>query len=60
MTTQDAIDYFDGSINKLAGFLDVHTGTIHAWGERPPPGRQFELEVRTDGAIKADRENLAA
>jgi hypothetical protein len=27
---------------------------IYQWGEYPPLARQYELEVRTEGALKAD------
>jgi hypothetical protein len=54
MTTQEAIKYF-GSTKKLADALGVWPQVIYAWGERPPMGRQYELEVRTQGALKADQ-----
>jgi hypothetical protein len=31
---------------------------IYAWGERPPMSRQYELEVKTEGELKADRESV--
>ena len=55
MTTQQAIDFF-GGVRALAKILDTSTQAIHAWGARPPMGRQYEIEVRTKGKLKADRE----
>ncbi|CAB4215750.1 DNA-binding transcriptional regulator Cro, partial [uncultured Caudovirales phage] len=28
---------------------------IYQWGEKPPMSRQYELEVKTEGTLKADR-----
>lgn len=55
MTTQEAIDYFGGS-KQLADALKTWPQTIYQWGDRPPKGRQFELEVITQGKLKADTE----
>ena len=55
MRTQEAIDYY-GSVKKLADALGIWPQTIYTWGETPPMARQYELEVKTEGALKADRE----
>ena len=55
MKTQEAIDYY-GSVKKLADALGIWPQTIYTWGETPPMARQYELEVKTEGALKADRE----
>lgn len=54
MTTQDAITHF-GGVKPLAFFMDVYPQTIYQWGEYPPIRAQYELEVRTKGALKAER-----
>jgi len=54
MTTQQAIDYF-GGIRELAHVLGVSTQSIYQWGEYPPLGRQYELQIKTRGELKADR-----
>ena len=54
MTTQEAINHY-GSTKKLADVLGVWPQVIYAWGDRPPMGRQYELEVKTDGVLRADR-----
>lgn len=55
MTTDEAIEYF-GGVKKLADALDVWPQVIYAWGDKPPMARQYELEVRTEGELRADRE----
>ena len=54
MTTKEAIEYY-GGVKNLAKALGVWPQTIYIWGERPPMGRQYELEVKTSGALRADR-----
>lgn len=54
MTTQEAINHY-GSTKKLADALGVWPQVIYAWGERPPMGRQYELEVKTQGVLRAER-----
>lgn len=55
MKTQEAIDYY-GSTKKLADALGIWPQVIYTWSETPPMARQYELEVKTEGALKADRE----
>lgn len=55
MKTEEAVAYY-GGVKKLADALGVWPQVVYAWGERPPMSRQYELEVRTDGELKADRE----
>lgn len=55
MKTQEAIDYY-GSTKKLADALGIWPQVIYTWGETPPMARQYELEVKTGGALKADRQ----
>jgi hypothetical protein len=54
MTTQDAIKHF-GSLKKLADALGIWPQAVYKWGERPPLSKQYELEVKTSGALRADR-----
>ena len=54
MTTQEAITHYGGK-KQLADALGVWPQVIYAWGERPPMARQYELEVKTGGVLKADR-----
>ena len=55
MKTKDAIKHY-GTQLKLCGALGLKTRqTIHSWGEYPPIGRQYQLEVMTNGLLKAER-----
>ena len=54
MKTSEAIEYY-GSVKKLADVLGVWPQVIYSWGEQPPLGRQYELEVKTGGELKAER-----
>lgn len=60
MRTKDAIKYFKGPSNLAAklrrqdGRLGINRQAIYGWGEYPPVGRQYEIEVLTDGELKAD------
>lgn len=54
MTTQDAIKWA-GSAKKLADLLEIWPQTVYTWGKFPPRGKQFEIEVRSGGALKVER-----
>jgi len=56
MNTKEAIAYF-GSIKALADELKVWPQTIYQWGDHPPMGRQYELELKTKGELKADADD---
>lgn len=55
MTTNDVLDYF-GGMKQAARFLDIYPQAVYQWGERPPMSKQYELEVKTNGELKADVE----
>ena len=55
MTTKEAIEYY-GGIKQLAAKLGIWAHVIYRWGEYPPIGRQYELEVKTKGALKAEKD----
>jgi len=60
MKTSEAINFF-GSQKALKEALNLKARqTIHAWGEIPPPGRQYQIEVLTNGALRAERKDKAA
>lgn len=52
MKTKTAVEHF-GSKKKLAQFLDIWPENISRWGEYVPERRAYELEVRTEGKLKA-------
>lgn len=54
MDKQQAIRHF-GSSAALARALGITRAAVTNWGERVPPLRQWELEVLTEGALKAER-----
>ena len=53
MTTQEAIDHY-GSVRRLAEALKIWPHAIYRWGDHPPEGRQYQLQVLTDGKLKAE------
>lgn len=55
MKTQEAIDFY-GGVKELANVLGVWPQVIYSWGNEPPMARQYELEVKTGGKLKASTE----
>lgn len=55
MNKKDAINHF-GSAAKLARALGLTRAAITLWPERIPIGRQYQIEVVTQGKLVADRE----
>lgn len=58
MTKQEALDHY-GGVKKLAQALDTWPNTVYRWGDEIPMYRQYELEVKTGGKLKATREQRA-
>lgn len=56
MKTEEAIAHY-GGLKKLADALGVWPQVIYAWGAYPPMSRQYELEVKTAGSLKAERDD---
>jgi transcriptional repressor of cell division inhibition gene dicB len=54
MRTDEAIRFFGGK-KALADALGVWPQVIYQWGEHPPMARQYELEVKTNGVLKAEK-----
>jgi DNA-binding transcriptional regulator YdaS (Cro superfamily) len=50
--TSDAIKHF-GSIRALADVLTITPQAVYQWGDVVPAGRDFQIEVITNGALKA-------
>ena len=57
MTPQDAITHF-GSQAKLAHALGIKQSSVAGWvaSKKIPEPRQFQIEVVTDGQLKAERQ----
>ena len=53
MKTQEAIDHY-GGIRQLAEVLRTWPQTIYQWGDKPPMGRQYELQIKTNGKLRAE------
>ena len=56
MRLEEAVEYF-GGIKALSDILGVWPATIYQWRERGgeiPRGRQYELQVKTGGALLVD------
>jgi hypothetical protein len=54
MTTKEAIQHY-GGIKELAAVLNIWAHVIYRWGDNPPMARQYELEVKTNGKLKAQK-----
>lgn len=59
MTTQEAIDHFGGKF-ELSRVLNCWPNAIYNWGDYPPMSKQYELEVKTNGQLKAERNETSA
>lgn len=56
MTTEQAKKYF-GGVKELADALGIWPHNISRWGAYPPIQRQYEIEVKSCGKLKAERED---
>jgi len=54
MKTQDAIDYYGGR-DALARALGLDRTATYHWGDEVPELRQYQLQVLTEGGLKASR-----
>lgn len=54
MLTKQAIKHF-GSAAKLARNLGISRQSVHDWGDEVPEVRQYQIEVLTNGALRAKR-----
>ena len=59
MKTQDAIKHFGGR-QQLADVLGITRPAIYEWGETVPELRQYQIEVLSGGALRAERLDEAA
>ncbi len=54
MKKQQALDHFGGNASKLARLCGITPQAVHLWPEEVHESRQYELEVKTQGALKSD------
>jgi len=59
MKKADAIEHFGGEV-PLAKALGITPEAIYQWKERVPRGRAFQIEILTNGVLKANPEQAAA
>jgi hypothetical protein len=55
LKTEEAVRWY-GGVKRLADALGVWPQVVYKWGDRPPMARQYEIEVKTKGELKADDE----
>jgi len=53
MKTKEAVSFF-GGVKQLADALGIWPHNISRWGETVPIARQYEIEVKSGGRLKAD------
>ena len=53
MKTKDAQQHF-GSRRAMAEALGISVSAIGLWGDKVPELRQYQIEVLTDGKLKAE------
>lgn len=59
MDKSTALKFF-GNASSLAKALGISESAISQWGKSVPQGRAYQIEVLTDGALKASRTALAS
>lgn len=60
MTITEVLDHFDG-ITNTAKALGISYQAVKQWTEKGavPEGRQFQIQLLTDGALTADARKTA-
>lgn len=58
MKTETAVEYFggrdNGAVKKIADLIGKSTQYVYSWKEEVPEGMAYKLEVKTEGALKAE------
>mgnify|MGYP002776389673 FL=1 len=57
MKTKEAVKHYGGQRGLCEALGLKSRQAISAWGEKPPIQRQFQLEVLTNGVLRADRQS---
>ncbi|OLF82683.1 hypothetical protein AWH63_06675 [Marinobacter sp. C18] len=55
MTLTDVLEHFKVKPSELAEKLGVTPGAISQWKDGIPEGRQWQIQLMTDGALKASK-----
>jgi hypothetical protein len=58
MKTKEAIEFFRTEA-FLARCLGIKRQAVNGWGEYPPIGRQYQIQIITAGKLKAEGEKAA-
>lgn len=58
MRKSDVIEYF-GSVKAVANALELTSQAVSMWPETVPRNRQWQIDVLTEGKLKAQRERPA-
>jgi len=58
MKKQDAIEHFGDAV-KLAKALGISKQAVYKWPDVVPEGRQYQLEIVTQGKLQAERPSAA-
>lgn len=54
MTKADVVAHFETQA-RVAKALGIRQSSVAVWGEYPPLLRQYQIEVLTQGLLKAER-----
>lgn len=55
MKTKDVIEHF-GSVRSVADALGIKAvQSVYDWGDAPPLGRQYQIQLLTKGKLKANQ-----
>jgi len=57
--TADVIAHF-GSVSAVADALGISPQAIYQWGELVPQGRTFQIQILTNGSLRAEAQKVAA
>ncbi|MGY3909641.1 Cro/CI family transcriptional regulator [Aeromonas piscicola] len=57
MQKHDVLEHF-GSITAIAKAIGISHAAVSKWDETIPKGRAYQIEVLTDGKLKADSRSV--
>ena len=60
MTLNETLEHFKVGPSALAKKLGVTPGAVSQWKEKIPETRQWQIELMTGGALKAEKTEQAA
>lgn len=57
MKSSEVFEYF-GNQKKAAAKLGLTPQAVSAWGEYPPIGRQFQIQIKSRGRLRVTEPEL--